>query len=150
MEIINDDTYFTWTVDRTPDYNLYNLNNIDNQINEVNYRDLSSYNNSIIHNAIESYDDFISFDSIREILQINFRLNTITASSDNDLNCCVCMETKQNTQICQLNCSHKFCTNCITTLIVKNRNTSTCPLCRSVITNITVQTEEHLEILTNL
>ena len=53
---------------------------------------------------------------------------------------------KEREEISQLNCQHKFCTNCITEHIHRNRSETRCPFCRENITHITFQNdinEEH-------
>lgn len=165
MEINNDEILLTWTIDRTPsnNYTIYNMDSTDN-MNYVN--DLNIVNYSIVtgivntnhynddddfipfHNMSET-DDFIPFEHTRIPIAINFVLETLTIS-ENDLNCCICMEKKENPQICKLNCSHKFCSNCTADHVSRNRHNSFCPLCRTYITDISVQTEEDLEIFENL
>ena len=63
---------------------------------------------------------------------------------DEDCICCICWEEKTDSQICQLNCNHKFCEAC-TLYYIKNNIQATCPLCREHITKITVQTQEIYE-----
>ena len=149
MENINtDDYYFTWTIERIPDNSIYNAlvisnNNISNIVHDATHlRNNIEYTNET--------DDFIPFQTINSCLHINFDFESVTISSDEDLNCCVCMELKKDTEICQLNCLHKFCSSCVTIHVKKNRNSACCPLCRTNITNISVQTEEDLEIFRNL
>jgi hypothetical protein len=55
--------------------------------------------------------------------------------------CCICWEMKTDLQICKLNCNHKFCEEC-TLSYIKNNIRPVCPLCRTDITKINVQTEE--------
>lgn len=62
--------------------------------------------------------------------------------SEEDCNCCVCMETRENQQICQLNCQHKFCSECTLTHFRRHGQRTSCPLCRTPVTNISVQTED--------
>ena len=56
---------------------------------------------------------------------------------EEEKNCCICMEDKLSEDICKLNCSHKFCVECINTLL---NNNHTCPICRINITQICTQT----------
>lgn len=157
MENIDDDNYFTWTIDRTPDHSLYNSGNLDNYINddyEINEDMYDEFNYSaliripeiinLINNIVYTHDtdDFIPF---KIPFDINYAVETINISSEEELNCCICMETKRNNQICQLDCMHKFCSNCIFHHIDKNRTNSCCPLCRSSIWKITLQTEEDIK-----
>lgn len=132
--------YITWSIDRTPDYTVYNNDNHDsNIINIIDNQNQESETN-----------DFIPFEPLIRENRVNFVLEIITISSDDDLQCCVCMELRENPQICQLNCSHKFCSECIFRHISRNRNNSSCPLCRKFITNIIIQTEEDLEFFQNI
>lgn len=168
MENINigEEFYFNWRIDTTPDYSIYN--NLENYIDDFNY-DINEeiygeYNHNVLINIPEittlinnfiytteiETEDFMPFSSNSSSLNINFNLETLTILSEDELNCCICMETKENSQICQLNCSHKFCSECIISHISRNRNYSCCPLCRVQITNINIQTQEHLEIVRNL
>jgi len=96
-------------------------------------------------------DDFIPFaQPITQNSSINFVLENVTILFDDELNCCICMEIKENHQICQLNCSHKFCSECMITNIRRNRNYTCCPLCRTTVTNIIVQTQEDFETFQNI
>ena len=69
--------------------------------------------------------------------------NNILIKNENKFNednfeCCICMNYKQNFQICQLNCRHKFCIQCIYKTIRSKK--ITCPLCRSEIEEINCNT----------
>ena len=59
--------------------------------------------------------------------------------SEEDRNCCICMETKDKIEICQINCGHKFCGECISHHIERNHTNSVCPLCRTDIKILTRQ-----------
>lgn len=126
------------------DNSVDNLDNLDNIVNTNHDND---YN--IIHNMSET-DDFIPFRRRMIPITINFVLETLATLSEHDLNCCICMEKKENPQICKLNCSHKFCSKCTADHVSRNRYNSFCPLCRTYITDIYIQTEEDLEIFENL
>jgi hypothetical protein len=58
--------------------------------------------------------------------------------SEEDQNCCVCIETREKDEIGRFNCKHTFCGDCINN-IMKTQKTVCCPICRMNITNITVQ-----------
>lgn len=86
-------------------------------------------------------DDFIPFEPQPEPpnhIQIEVQEFPL---SEEDRNCCVCMETRENQQICQFNCQHKFCSECTLTHFRRNGQQTFCPLCRTLVTNISVQTE---------
>ena len=150
----NDGVYINWVIDRNPDYNLINnidtINNVSEYYDNVNNTQfdnifqnqfdfvdalMNEYNN-IIHP-----DDFIPFEPQNEpsnhiVIEVqNFHI------SEEDCNCCVCMNMKENDQICQLNCLHKFCVECTLTHFRRNGQQTFCPLCRTPVTNISVQTE---------
>jgi hypothetical protein len=59
--------------------------------------------------------------------------------SEEDRNCCICMETKDKIEICQINCGHKFCGECISHHIERIHTNSVCPLCRTDIKILTRQ-----------
>lgn len=84
--------------------------------------------------------DFIPFISVRHIINIIIEVQLFIISEE-DCNCCICMETRENEQICQFNCLHKFCIECTLTHFRRNRQRTFCPLCRTPVTNISVQTE---------
>ena len=96
-------------------------------------------------NEFGDNDDFIPFEPLHQpIIHIEVKVQPFQLSEE-DKNCCVCMETRETHQICQLNCLHKFCSECIKIHIQRNRQESCCPLCRINITEISVQTEEICE-----
>ena len=145
-------------------YHIYEENNIIEFINANDFIN-TIYNNQIyeenniteIINIINNYinnqepeQNIPSTNPNENFVNINFVLETIDTSTDDDLNCCICMESKENHEICQLNCQHKFCSECIVTLVNRNRNNSECPLCRTQIDTITVQTDDHLYNLINI
>jgi len=145
-------------------YHIYEENNIIEFINTNDFIN-TIYNNQIyeenniteIINIINTYinnqepeQNVPSTNPNENFVNINFVLETIDTSTDDDLNCCICMESKENHEICQLNCQHKFCSECIVTLVNRNRNNSECPLCRTQIDTITVQTDDHLYNLINI
>jgi hypothetical protein len=145
-------------------YHIYEENNIIEFINTNDFIN-TIYNNQIyeenniteIINIINTYinnqepeQNVPSTNPNENFVNINFVLETIDTSTDDDLNCCICMESKENHEICQLNCQHKFCSECIVTLVNRNRNNSECPLCRTQIDTITVQTDDDLYNLINI
>ena len=154
--IDNDGVYINWVIDRNPDYNLINNINTINNVNDyyVNldyelHALMNEYDNIIhpddaiaidIDNTAHP-DDFIPFEPQNEpsnhiVIEVqNFHI------SEEDCNCCVCMNMKENDQICQLNCLHKFCVECTLTHFRRNGQQTFCPLCRTPVTNISVQTE---------
>ena len=155
--IINSQIYNNYDEDNiinfiinSQNYNNYDEDNIINFINIINYyinNNLNINDNLYINNNIleEVVDPLPPLN--QDIITIDFVLETI---DNDDLHCCICMETKENHNICQLNCQHKFCSECIITHVNRNRSNSVCPLCRTQITTITVQSNDDLYNLINI
>lgn len=120
----------------------YNFQNNNNQINNTILRGRNLY--------VNDNDDFIPFNT--SLLQtpepqaINITVEEFLVS-DEDRNCCICMEQRECQEICRLNCEHLFCTQCINSNL--SRNTS-CPLCRVSITNIQTQNNNARNQINNL
>lgn len=150
-----------WVIDRTPDYNLINMihnrneyddiniiNNIQNNRNQHFYVQFSRTTQALMNGLLQFQhnidhdddDEFIPFEP-EPAIHIDVVVQQFPLSQE-DRNCCVCMETRENQQICQLNCLHKFCSECTLTHIQRNTQQPCCPLCRTNITNISVQTQE--------
>lgn len=101
--------------------------------------DLPADDNIAPHNAAPN--DFIPFEPQPQPLNhIVIDVQTFLIFKE-DCNCCICMETRENEQICQFNCLHKFCIECTLTHFRRNRQRTFCPLCRTPVTNISLQTE---------
>jgi len=152
-EINNDaegeEIYIDWVIDRTPQNpSLFNNIIYFNNTNEYNNPDDSLDDNIIgdynqannLTNDNLSNDDFIPFEPephnevVIEVQEFGI--------SEEDCNCCVCMEMYENDTICQFNCLHKFCTECVSIHYRRNRQHFSCPLCRTPVTNIYLQTED--------
>lgn len=99
-----------WYIDRTPDYSLLNI--INNP--KINSSTIIKHNIDIIFKKIEI--------------------------SKEDKTCYICMENRENEEICRLNCDHVMCGICANH-ILKTFTTICCPLCRTPTTNIIAQTE---------
>jgi hypothetical protein len=147
-----------WIIDTTPDYNL--INNIQNThpIYEVSNQHSRSaeFTEIIINNDIQfineddvfineddvfiNEDDvFIPFESqIIQPISIETEVRTFSVSEEERF-CCICYETKEFTDISQINCGHKFCGNCIIDHISINHVNKCCPLCREKVSHITFQ-----------
>lgn len=122
--IDDDDIYCgSWFIDRIPDFNI--LNDVEFNRNQV--FDYIPFNNSPIMEKFDSIDILVD-----DKLPVN-----------DDCDCCICMESKVSSKICQLNCGHKFCADCTLENVRRNYKSPLCPLCRTNIINITVQTEEN-------
>lgn len=128
----------TWEIDRNhSNYNI--LNSLQNM-----YYNYDAFNiNSNEHIDISGDDDFIPFEP--EPVVISERINISVEEfhvSEEDKNCCICIESREISQICQLNCCHKFCYECILIHARRNIMNPCCPLCRVNIRNIIVQSNE--------
>jgi len=70
-------------------------------------------------------------------------VNVVVASfqvDNEERTCSVCLNaTQEDTNICILSCSHVFCVGCIHQWVVQQRSRH-CPMCRTVIDNVQVQT----------
>ena len=120
--------YNTWYIDRTGDTNIYNntmTNDILYNLINTNISQNIIDNNDNINNNIDNILYMFQDCSIREIERY----------------CPICMEIKEPTDISRLNCTHTFCYDCITQHIDRNDRNQTnsyCPLCRNVITNVSI------------
>jgi hypothetical protein len=132
-----------WEIDRNHS-NYEILNSLQNT--HYNY---DAFNIHFNENVDIMDDDFIPFEPELELELEPVVINepiTITVEEfptlEEDKNCCICIESREISQICQLNCCHKFCYECILIHTRRNIRNPCCPLCRTSITNITVQHEE--------
>ena len=130
--------YNTWYIDRTGDIHIDDVTN-----NDILYEVLQSYSDDeidihtdTINNGSITIYDYIS-QHPKNNIQFIFEDCHIT---EDDQNCPICMETKQPTHICRLNCKHSFCHHCIIQYMERNQQYSTCPLCRDVITSLHIHT----------
>jgi hypothetical protein len=129
-EIIYSDGEITWYIDRNPDYSILNeLNNINNE---------NTYNN-----YINNIQPTIPFGEYKHNIIIICEYMEI---SNEDQNCCICMETREKNEICSLNCRHRFCEICVESCI-KKKSLYTCSLCREPVEIISVQKTEIKEKL---
>ena len=162
-----------WFIDRTPDLNIINnINRNDINDNDINDNDIILFNNinlnniqnirnnhfdqqfalanqALINGTINfqpNEDEFIPFQHeplLNPVIETEVREIQV---SEEERDCPICYEIKEREEISQLNCQHKFCTNCITEHIHRNRSETRCPFCRENITHITFQNdinEEH-------
>lgn len=121
MSQTNYDTdVISWSIDREPDYNILHY--------------LADYR------IANSDDDFIPFNEInrQNKSRIEYIIEPFVLTKE-DKNCCVCMEERENEQMCRLNCKHIFCVYCMNQHLNKN---NCCPLCRTCIKSIQTQTVE--------
>lgn len=132
----------TWTIDRTPDLTyspigieepatIYDTENLNNYYESNNFR----YFNQQLPEAIP-------YNFSKKNIQIQLSGLEI---SEEDKNCCICMETRDEKDICSYNCGHKFCGFCIEICLKKPY--LNCSLCRGNVTNIITQNNEIKEKL---
>jgi hypothetical protein len=125
----------TWVIDRVGDRNINPYS-----INSVAYSVILDYlNHPIINNMGFNYDvpPTIPFAPLVDVLFI-----PDMAMTEEEKDCCVCQEERENTDICRLNCAHTFCSGCVKNVMNRQK---TCPLCRAEISQICVQNEANRE-----
>jgi len=137
----------TWTIDRIGDRSLLNSINYNNYnfVVGIDYIPFNYINNNINNDNI-IYNDIaptIPFNEARR--QIVVVCENIEIS-DEEQNCCICMEEQEKEEICSLNCNHKFCGVCVENCL-KRCQEYTCSLCREPATKITTQKLEIKEKL---
>ena len=84
------------------------------------------------------YSDELGYIPFNTSHVISIKVDTFLITED-EKTCCICMETPHTDKMCQTNCQHKFCVDCLTQY---TKTKQTCPLCRTLITDISVSTEE--------
>ena len=110
-------------------YSLFHNNNNNNNMMELETPDFIPFEPG----AIPFETERIDIATVLEQFQV----------SQEDRCCCVCMETNMSqTDICKLNCGHKYCNNCMIQHINAHRNASLCPLCRGKISTVTVNSND--------
>jgi hypothetical protein len=144
----------SWDFDRTPNFSLMDYTDLLTLINnnsqiseEVEENDITNdvYSRRYFHNDFEDYDYTVIKTVITKIEILQIIEGTLEITKD-EMDCCVCLENydTSQTEICELECKHKFCCKCIKK-ILKNNKKHNCPLCRKVTNKIIVQTKEHKE-----
>jgi hypothetical protein len=123
--IKSDENEYDWVIDRNPQANLFSNNR-----QEINH----------IAEITTAEDEFIPFEP-EQVTPINICLETLDIL-EKEKTCCICIESIKKSHICQLSCNHQFCSQCTLLLYIKRELELCCPLCRTVITDITVQTTE--------
>lgn len=66
---------------------------------------------------------------------------------DEEKDCAICFETREEEEFCELNCGHKFCDKCITKCM---KSMDSCSLCRSRVERIKTQNDENAKKLEKL
>jgi hypothetical protein len=135
----NNSEVVSWFIDYTADYDFHQtIQNIPS-FSVIDY--LADYTLNIRGQADDFYYYYDPNSAGRNRLNtssVNVIVNEFYLSEE-DRNCCVCMDKKDIDHICKLNCFHVFCVECINTCLERKQ---TCPLCRSYITQIQTQTIE--------
>jgi hypothetical protein len=124
------------------------------------YYNYSLFHNNNYNNMELETPDFVPFETgaipfetgaipfVTERIHIATVLEQFIVSQE-DRYCCVCMETNMSqTDICKLNCGHKYCNNCMIQHINAHKNASVCPLCRVKISTVTVNSNDGLILFT--
>jgi hypothetical protein len=145
--IINDNDIYcgSWFIDRIPDFNI--LNDLEFNRNQQFDLQLDQARRLLINRQIEfNYNsDYIPFSNepiIETFESIEILVDDRLPVNEDDCDCCICMESNISSKICQLNCGHKFCADCTLENVRRNYKSPLCPLCRTNIITITVQTQE--------
>jgi hypothetical protein len=131
---ILNDMSLTWYIDRRGDPNnlIYDPDSISNDIINNMF-----YNSGIYHIPV-TISNNLSF--------IRVEIDETHDVSEEERDCCICMEQREVEEICRLNCSHTFCSSCVSTSIqvYKSRQQPiTCSLCRTNIERIVVKTQDN-------
>jgi hypothetical protein len=79
-------------------------------------------------------------------IKMNF-VSSYNEQSDNTFDCPICLDCIDQNDGVKLNCSHLFCSTCISQLVKLNTNDITCALCRENITAINVTSNDVCEKL---
>jgi len=121
----------------------YPTNN-NNRINILSNSDAaaSEENNRIIlitrFHIDESFvNTFVTFPDVA--------VNEEMEVSEEERECCICMDQKEKTEICSLNCSHTYCSECVgktLNLQFSQRQILSCSLCRTNVTLVQVKNIE--------
>lgn len=109
---------------------------------------VSEINNYIFYNNLPIiYNDFPiiynDFQPVPRAHRLEIQVVELEITEEQQ-ECCICMDQKEKTDICCLQCPHSFCGVCLTTTL-KSYNEAKCPLCRETIQTIRVQNEENRE-----
>lgn len=133
----------TWFFDRTGDPSILE-NYISNLTNRFQ-RNNDEYIENILSSVARNLDTDFSQNIIKQ--KINIIVDKNLEISEEQSECCICMEKKNKKYICKLNCSHTFCITCcdniIQTKIKYRQNHVLCPLCRIEIIYVYVEHEEN-------
>ena len=151
--------------------NYFNRANRRDRIHDINWQNIASQeHDSNVNNQTRYYETLNQIDNIIGIgenwvssgyIPFNYvpneddngnrnRRPTIDVSiqqmvfNEEERNCCICFETRENDDICKLNCDHVFCVDCLHEHLERNNN---CPLCRTPIRSVRVQNNGAMETI---
>ena len=149
-----------WFIDRVGDRSLINNwnSNINNHVNTNNniIAMAATYPTNYNYNYIDhniNYDTSIYYPiaslSARAMVRSipsELVLDEIIEFSEEQCECCICMDQKEEDNICQLNCGHSFCVTCVDASIKSFRDRNQyviCALCRTEVKKITFKNQEN-------
>jgi hypothetical protein len=146
-----------WFIDRIGDRSLINIrnSNINNNNNHRNTNNnitamAATYPTNYNYNYINRnmYDDTLIYypTSLIRSVPSQLVLDGAIEFSEEQCECCICMDQKEAENICQLNCGHSFCVSCIDTSLktFRDRNQDViCALCRTKVKKITFKKQEN-------
>ena len=122
-----------WFIDRVGDQQL------------INYYNIIS-NNIISNNIISNIDYTLATTSLIRSKPSELILDEHIKFSEEQCECCICIDNKEAENICQFNCGHTFCVICIDTSLktFRDRNQDViCSLCRANVKKITFKKQEN-------
>jgi hypothetical protein len=137
----------SWSIDRVGDPSLLINNYIYNfSPTSVTASNISGQIYDIINYDIINYDSIYLFNTPARSVPSELVLDQDIQFSEEQCECCICMDKKEGENICQFNCGHTFCVTCVDTSLktFKDRNKDViCALCRTEVTKITFKTQEN-------
>jgi len=139
----------SWTIDRIGDRSI---------LDESNWNESMINNSRYLQDYVVEYNP-INLNRIFEEIQVNTSIiNTyveVTVEvfvdetiefSEEQRDCCICMEQKGEHDICRLNCQHTFCVSCCSINLSRQTRMQerlSCSLCRAEVTSVYVQNVEN-------
>jgi len=117
---------------------------IDYRIRDYIQNIANSYpiiNNFTINNVTET--TLHTFESEKEFEVIVEKFEVV----DEEKDCAICFETREEKDFCELNCGHKFCYKCIKKCM---KTMDSCSLCRTRVETIKTQNNKNKDKLEKL
>lgn len=84
---------------------------------------------------------------VRSSSIIQMKLLDKNIDTAENFDCPICLGCIDNSQCVTLNCSHKFCSTCVSELVKTSPQTISCSLCRTTVTNMEVSSNSSCEKL---